>query len=61
MPMYLPLAGNDTVPTSVWRGGRMRRTKCRAVCFGKTFTDLATTTELKRLMTTNKRRRRLTD
>jgi len=28
-PMYL--AGNDTVPISMWRGGGMRSTECRLV------------------------------
>jgi len=31
-PVYLlMLAGNDTVPISVWRGGGMRSTECRLV------------------------------
>jgi len=28
-PAYLLLAGNDTVPISVWRGGSMCSTECR--------------------------------
>jgi len=30
--MYLLIAGNDTVPISVWRGEGMHSTECRLVC-----------------------------
>ena len=30
-PMHLLLAGNDTVPISVWRGGGVRSIVCRLV------------------------------
>jgi len=29
--MYLLLAGNDTLPISVWRGGGMRSAECRSL------------------------------
>jgi len=29
------LAGNDTVPTSVWHGGCVHSTECRLVCYAE--------------------------
>jgi len=42
-PMYLLVAGNDTVPTSVWRGGGIRSAVCCQLLFVAVQTSVTST------------------